>query len=449
MGQIFIAATYGGIEVGEQEPNGALNVPTEAPEMLLLRDLIVSDLRSRGFGAVSVPDFERIQQAIEWIDRRAQPGDVALGIHADAYSQAQVQGASIFYISKNGERKNHAHMLLASLCSRMANLPNLGTKPDSATALGSLAFCRRLAVPSLMLELGLNLNPADRMAQQQELREVAAGIADGLAAWNRDMAGSTGGATGSGGAKAYLPIELKVDEEIYGEKGILVDGNVYVPIDLADRLGANLASSPLVRRIRYRGTVYIKAIDLRDFHIAVSPGVGRSFHLRSQLAVTLDQMERILGRGQTSVEQLQDFLSANNQQVPAQFANLPQIYLQECALEGVSHDLAFVQMCLETKFLRLQGQVAKNNLANLGNGEADWAEFSSIELGVKAHIQQLKAYASSDEIQAPLVAPRLGHLRRGIAPTVRQLQGRWSTDSQYAAKLLAMLRRLYEFAKMF
>ncbi len=448
MGQIFIAATYGGIEIGEQEPNGALNVPTEAPEMLLLRDLIVPELRSRGFGAISVPDFDRVQQSIEWIDRRAKPGDVALGIHADAYSQAQVHGASVFYISKNGERKNHAQMLLASLCSRMANLPNLGIKPDSATALGSLAFCRRIAIPSLMLEIGLQLNPEDRMAQQQELREVAAGIADGLASWNRDMAGSVSGSADATLAMAYLPIELKVDEEIYGEKGILVDGNVYVPIDLADRLGINLATNPLVRRIRYRGTVYTKAIDLRDFHVSVGPGVGRSFHLRSQLPVTLDQMERILGQGQTTSDQLYDFLAANNQHVPAQLAGLSQIYVQECAIEGVSHDLAFMQMCLETKFLRLQSQVDKNNFANLGNGAAEWAEFPSVELGVKAHIQQLKAYASSDDIQPPLVAPRFGSVRRGIAPTIRQLQGRWSMDSQYAPKLMAMLRRLYEFTKM-
>jgi hypothetical protein len=64
-------------------------------------------------------------------------------------------------------------------------------------------------------------------------------------------------------------------------------------------------------------------------------------------------------------------------------------------------------------------------------------------------VQQLKAYASNAEIQQPVVAPRFSHVRRGVAPTIRQLTGRWSTDSQYALKLLAMLRRLYEFTKMF
>jgi N-acetylmuramoyl-L-alanine amidase/Mannosyl-glycoprotein endo-beta-N-acetylglucosaminidase len=445
MGQIFIAATYGGIELGEQEPNAALSVTTEAPEMLLLRDLVVPELRGRGFGVVSVPDFDRVQQSIDWIDRRAQPGDVALGIHADAYSQAQIHGASVFYISKNGERKNHAQMMLAAFCGRLSHMPNLGVKPDSATALGSLAFCRRISIPSLLLEMGLQLTPGDRAAQQQELREIALGVADGLAAWNRDMAGS------DRSAADYLPIELKVNDQIHPEKGILIDGNVYIPIDLADQLGINLTTSPLVRRIRYRGTVYIKAIELRDFHIAVTPGVGRSFNIRSQLPVSIDALERITGTGHTTAEQLQDFLAANNSQIPLTLGDLPQLYIQECLAEEINHDIAFVQMCLETNFLRLGSHRAidRHNFANLGNLSADWAEFETPELGVRAHVQQLKAYASTADLQQPVVAPRFPAVRRGVAPTIRQLPGRWSTDSQYALKLLAMLRRLYEFTKVF
>jgi Mannosyl-glycoprotein endo-beta-N-acetylglucosaminidase len=195
--------------------------------------------------------------------------------------------------------------------------------------------------------------------------------------------------------------------------------------------------------------VYVKAIELRDFHIAVGPGVGRTFQLRSQLPISLDQIERIVGQGQTTSDQLYSFLAANNTNLPPQLASLPQIYIQECAIEGISHDLAFVQMCLETKFLRRKNQLEQNNFANMGNGKAEWATFQTIELGVKAHVQQLKAYASTAEIQQPLVAPRSDQVRRGVAPTIRQLTGRWSTDSQYALKLLAMLRRLYEFTKMF
>jgi N-acetylmuramoyl-L-alanine amidase/Mannosyl-glycoprotein endo-beta-N-acetylglucosaminidase len=445
MARIFIAATYGGIEMGGQEPNSALSATTEAPEMLLLRDLAVAELRGRNFEVISVPDFERVQQTIDWIDRRAHTNDVALGIHADAYAQAGVHGASVFYISKNGERKNHAQMMLMAFCGRLNDMPNLGVKPDSSSALGSLAFCRRLGIPSLLMEVGLNLPAQDRPTQQQYRREVALGIADALAAWNRDMAG------GSSKAPDYLPIELQVNGEPYPEPGILINGNVYIPIDLADRLSANVAANPLVRRIRYRGVIYIKSIELRDFHISVTPGLGRTFQIRSQLPVTLDEMEHIVGKGQTTPEQLQAFLAANNTDVPAELADLPQLYFQECSIEGINWDMAFVQMCIETRFLHFSEALpaSKNNFASLGGSDADWAHFANPPSGVRAHVQQLKAYASTADLQQAITSPRFFTVRRGVAPTVRQLATRWSTDGSYAPKLLATMRRMYEFVNLF
>jgi hypothetical protein len=445
MGRIFIAATYGGIEVGEQEPNSALSTVTEAPEMLLLRDLAVAELRGRSFEVVSVPDFDRVQQSIDWINQRAHGGDVALGIHADAYAQSGVNGVSVFYISKNGERKIHAQMVLSAFCSRMTDIPNLGVKPDSTSALGSLVFCRRLVIPSLLMEVGLQFVDRDRAAQQQYRREVALGVADALASWNRDMQG------GENKAPDHLPIDLEVNGEAYPEQGILINGNVYIPLDVADRLGVNLAANPLTRRVRYRGIVYVKSIELRDFHISVAPGMGRTFQIRSQLPVSLEEMERLLGNGHTNIDQLWAFLDANNADVPAELSELPQLYVHECEIEGVNHDLAFVQMCLETNFLHFAGYLPAqyNNFGGLGGNDTDWASFTSPQMGVRAHVQQLKAYGSNEDLKQPVVAPRFHTVRRGVAPQVRLLAMRWSTDANYAPKLLATMRRMYEFVNLF
>ncbi len=445
MGRIFIAATYGGIELGEQEPDSALGVTTEAQEMLLLRDQVVPELRARGFDVISVPDLENPRQSIDWINQRAHSDDVALGIHADAYSKSQVQGVSIFYIGKNGERKNHAQIMLSAFCRKVPDLPSLGVKPDSATALGSLAFCRRVAVPSLMMEIGLKIDNLDRTELQRYRKEVALGITDGLAAWHRDNQGS------NNKNADYLPINLKVNDEDYPEKGVLINGNVYVSIDLADQLGVNLSANNIVRPVRYRGVVYVKAIELRDFHIAVNAGVGRTFLINSHLPVTFDEMERLSGRGRASAPQLYSFLAVNQPALPAALTDLPKIYIRECAIEGINHDLAFVQMCLETKFLNFRGNLSadQNNFANLGGTNADWASFSTPEAGVRAHVQQLKAYANTAPLQQPLIAPRFDIVMRGIAPTVRQLTGRWSTDRHYGQKILAMMRRMYEFANLF
>jgi hypothetical protein len=45
-----------------------------------------------------------------------------------------------------------------------------------------------------------------------------------------------------------------------------------------------------------------------------------------------------------------------------------------------------------------------------------------------------------------IVDPRFRFVRRGVAPKVELLSGRWSADPLYGEKVLAILRRLYQSA---
>jgi hypothetical protein len=446
MGRIFICAIYGGYEGAATDPETIGSAPNEAREMVFLRDLIVPELRNRNFEVVAVPDFERPALSIDWIDRRAKPGDIALGIHADAYAHSQTRGVSTFYIAKNGERKNHAQMLLLAFSSRVPDLPSRGAKPDTVTGTGSLAFCRRLAIPSLLMEIGFKLDDnEDREKNKAYRREIALGIADGLVTWSRDvqMQATSNNHT--------VPVHLKVNNEPYPEWGISIDGNVYIPIDLADRLGVNLALNPQMRRIRYRGIVYLKAIELRDLNISIVSEIGRTYNIRSQHAFNADEFDRIMGVGHTTATHLSEFLGANHPEALVEFPKLSEIYVEEAKAEGVNHDLAFAQMCLETRFLTFGGAILPefNNFASLGDRQAEWAKFTNLRLGIRAHIQQLKAYASNDLLVQECVAPRFELVKRGVAPTLRQLNGRWSADGQYTIKIAAILRRLYETAAIF
>ncbi len=445
MGRIFICAIYGGYEGTANDPETIGSAPNEAKEMVFLRDLIVPELRNRRFEVVAVPDFDRPALSIDWIDKRAKPGDIALGIHADAYAHSQTRGVSTFYIAKNGERKNHAQMLLLAFSSRVPDLPSRGAKPDTITGTGSLAFCRRLTIPSLLMEIGFKFDSEDRVKIQAYRREIALGIADGLVTWSRDvqMQATSNNHT--------VPVHLKVNSEPYPEWGISIDGNVYIPIDLADRLGVNLALSPQIRRIRYRGIVYLKAIELRDLNISIVSEMGKIYNIRSQHPFNTDEFDRIMCAGHTTPTQLNEFLTANTPEALDRFPNLPSIYIEEAKAEGVNHDLAFAQMCLETRFLTFGGAILPefNNFASMGDRQAEWAKFPNLRLGVRAHIQQLKAYASHDLLVQECVAPRFELVRRGIAPTLRQLNGRWSADAQYTIKIAAVLRRLYETAGIF
>lgn len=445
MGRIFICAIYGGYDGAAADPETIGSAPNEAREMVFLRDLIVPELRNRKFEVVAVPDFDNPRLSIDWIDRRAKPGDVALGIHADAYAHSQTKGVSTFYIAKNGERKNHAQMLLLAFSSRVPDLPSRGAKPDTVTGTGSLAFCRRLTIPSLLMEIGFKIDSDDRQKIQAYRREIALGIADGLVTWSRDvqMQAASNNHT--------VPIHLKVNNEPYPEWGIAIDGNVYIPIDLADRLGVNLALNPQMRRMRYRGIVYIKAIELRDLNISIVAEIGRTYNIRSQHPFSAEEFDRLMSIGHTTATHLNDFLTANNPEALEKFPNVAEIYIEEAKAEDINHDLAFAQMCLETRFLTFGGAILPefNNFASLGDRQAEWAKFINLRLGIRAHIQQLKAYASTDLLVQECVAPRFELVKHGIAPTMRQLSGRWSADGQYTIKIAAVLRRLYETAGLF
>jgi len=161
--------------------------------------------------------------------------------------------------------------------------------------------------------------------------------------------------------------------------------------------------------------------------------------------------EYIMGQGNVSMDKMALFLMQNNDQADTSHLRLiARLYYEEASFEGVNHDIAFTQMCLETGFLKYGGDVQpdQNNFAGLGavgNG-APGLSFPDPRTGVRAHIQHLKAYGSEDPLNLELVNPRFRFVRRGCAPTYEGLAGTWAADKQYAVKINAMLNRLYAFS---
>ncbi|MCC5634462.1 N-acetylmuramoyl-L-alanine amidase [Nostoc sp. CHAB 5844] len=447
MGRIFISAAHGGKEAGGIDPGAIAGGTTEAREMILLRDLIVTELRARTFEVLAIPDDLSAADTIAWINSRGRRGDVALEIHADSASSPTVRGASVFYIANNNERKSNGELLLVGLLRRITQLPNRGVKPDTDSGLGRLAFCRQITLPSLLMQVGFLSSPDDRALLQNRRRDFALGIADGLASWSRVIDPTPGTPT----EQTYPSINININGQNYPEQGILVNGNAYIPIDLVDRLRIDLTKAPNVNRITYRRVVYVKAVELRDFNISVSWDAGtRTVNLRSILVICKGQMDQIISRGNTSEVQLQLFLRNNNENALVKFPDLPKLYREEATTEGVNYDIAFCQMCVETGFLRFGGDIRpeQNNFAGLGSigGGSEAASFENARIGVRAHIQHLKAYASLEPLVNEVVDPRFRFVTRGIAPLISQLSGRWSADLDYGAKITAMLQRLYESA---
>ncbi len=450
MGRIFISAGHGGRENGAYDPGSIVAGTTEAREMILTRDLILTEVRSRQFEVLSVPDDLSTTTSIDWIRARARPTDVALEIHAEAFPNPSVRGSSVYYIANNDQRKQHAELLLLSLLRRVPQLPNRGAKPDTAMGIGSLAFCRLLTCPSLYLEIGFLSNPDDRFIIQNRRRDVATGIADGLVAWSLAVDPA---ATERSTTVTYPTCNISINGQIYGEQGIIVNGNSYIPIDLADRLGVDVSTAPNVVRITYRNIVYVKAVDLRPYNISIEwNSTTRTVSLRSIFQICPGQIDKIPGHGNASEVQLMMFLKTNHESGLVQFPEIARLYREEGAIEGINFDIAFAQMCLETNFLRFGGIVkpSQNNFAGLGavGGGEEGASFPSARIGVRAHIQHLKAYGNTEPLVQDVVDPRFNFVTRGIAPLVGMLSGRWSADEEYGNKILAILRRLYETAKL-
>ena len=159
-----------------------------------------------------------------------------------------------------------------------------------------------------------------------------------------------------------------------------------------------------------------------------------------------------MGDGNTSEVQLLRLLRLNKAPLNL-YGDIPAIYREEAIIEGVNYDIAFCQMCLETGFLQFDGDVQpeQNNFGGIGaigNG-ARGDSFSDRLIGIRAQIQHLKAYATTKPLVQPLVDPRFSLVKRGTAPLVGQLAGRWAEDTNYDKKIMAILRRLYELAGFF
>ncbi|MDR0442450.1 MAG: glucosaminidase domain-containing protein [Treponema sp.] len=161
--------------------------------------------------------------------------------------------------------------------------------------------------------------------------------------------------------------------------------------------------------------------------------------------------ENIMGEGKVAGKNLSLFLQRNNPHTDSAFVRmLAGLYIEEAAYEGVNHDTAFAQMCLETGFLGYGGLVMPewNNFCGLGaiGPEQPGLIFPDPRTGVRAHIQHLKAYATEEPLNGDLVDPRYKWVRKGSSPGIEGLSGTWATDTLYSNKIKVILQRLYDFS---
>ena len=129
-----------------------------------------------------------------------------------------------------------------------------------------------------------------------------------------------------------------------------------------------------------------------------------------------------------------------------------QIVYEEAQAEGVRAEVVFAQCMLETGFLKYGGDVLPNqyNFAGIGaTGAVHGASFENVRVGVRAHVQHLKAYASLDGLTQQCVDPRFNLVARGCAQYVEWLGMKenpkgygWASAKNYGPNIVSMMNSI-------
>lgn len=167
----------------------------------------------------------------------------------------------------------------------------------------------------------------------------------------------------------------------------------------------------------------------------------------------------IMGKAQAAAQQMALFCRSKNptpKLTNCSLEQLAEMFIEEGEAEGVRGDVAFAQSLHETGYFKFGGIVlpSQNNYAGIGalNGNAagQAASFPDPRTGVRAQIQHLKAYASTEALVNECVDPRFSLVARGVAPYVEWLgaednpEGRgWAVPGAgYGANIVKLLGQI-------
>lgn len=195
---------------------------------------------------------------------------------------------------------------------------------------------------------------------------------------------------------------------------------------------------------------YIKSIIKAIFAAGVAFIFFSCQSVQQKKSHELTISRRLLGEPVLNARQLADyFVSVRTDADREHIRQFAQYYIEEAAKENINSDCAFAQMCLETGYLGFGNLVVPemHNYCGLGAMDAEhpgeW--FETEQLGVRAHIQHLQAYATTEEVSLnqELIDPRYRWVHKTkFADTIFDLAGVWATDKLYGEKIDTILSKM-------
>ncbi|MGL4762960.1 MAG: SH3 domain-containing protein [Sarcina sp.] len=170
-------------------------------------------------------------------------------------------------------------------------------------------------------------------------------------------------------------------------------------------------------------------------------------NLRTSHASIFPVKHSIMGGAAVSSDAFKSFLQAQKQSFGFEYKLTCSInewvdtVYEEAKIEGVRADIVVAQAIKETGYFRFGGELSykDNNFAGIGVTGASGAKesFPTARIGIRAQVQHLKAYGSSEPLKQNCVDPRFNLVTRGSAPSLEELAGRWAfpgyNKSQYGS----------------
>ena len=178
---------------------------------------------------------------------------------------------------------------------------------------------------------------------------------------------------------------------------------------------------------------------------------------RTAVEEIAEPLNSIMGTTSTTVEQMVRYFNSKATYPTAELEKggasdirtFCQIYVEEAKKEGVRAEVAFAQAMKETRFLKFGGIVKTEqfNFAGLGavddNETGKCASFVDVRTGIRAQVQHLKAYATTEALNQICVDPRFKYVKRGTAAYVEWLginenpnNVGWATEKDYGYSII-------------
>lgn len=164
----------------------------------------------------------------------------------------------------------------------------------------------------------------------------------------------------------------------------------------------------------------------------------------------------IAGEAVATAAQMIAYIKAKRPGVEQSVIDMIPLYLSEGKTEGIAGDIAFAQSCVETGLFAFPQEtcavkLSQNNFAMMGvtSTFAQGESFATPQIGIRAQVQHLKAYANTEALVGTCVDPRFKLVTRGSAPYVEWLgqqenpKGKgWATAKGYGDRILAVLAEI-------